>query len=237
MDELKTFTKVKTISSREVAEMMEVTHFNLIQKIEKINEVLLNSNFNSVDYWYESSYKDSTGRTLKEYQVTKKGCEMLAHKSTGDKGIIFTARYIDRFNEMEKYMDSYLIEDRIERAKRWIEEQQERELLIAANEEMKPKAEFYDAVVDSKDAIEIGQVAKVIGTIGRNKLFQFLRNNDILMKNNEPYQKYIDCGWFRVIEQKYTKPDGTIMIRTKTLVYQKGVNAIRKMIGGNYGRC
>ena len=237
MDELKTFTKVKTISSREVAEMMEVTHFNLIQKIEKINEVLLNSNFNSVDYWYESSYEDSTGRTLKEYQVTKKGCEMLAHKSTGDKGIIFTARYIDRFNEMEKYMDSYLIEDRIERAKRWIEEQQERELLIAANEEMKPKAEFYDAVVDSKDAIEIGQVAKVIGTIGRNKLFQFLRNNDILMKNNEPYQKYIDCGWFRVIEQKYTKPDGTIMIRTKTLVYQKGVNAIRKMIGGNYGRC
>ena len=157
---------------------------------------------------------------------------MLAHKSTGDKGIIFTARYIDRFNEMEKYMDSYLIEDRIERAKRWIEEQQERELLIAANEEMKPKAEFYDAVVDSKDAIEIGQVAKVIGTIGRNKLFQFLRNNDILMKNNEPYQKYIDCGWFRVIEQKYTKPDGTIMINTKTLVYQKGVNAIVKMLGG-----
>ena len=96
---------------------------------------------------------------------------------------------------------------------------------------MKPKAEFFDAVVDSKDAIEIGQVAKILGTIGRNKLCYFLRNKGILMKNNEPYQKYIDCGWFRVIEQKYTKPDGTIMIRTKTLVYQKGVNAIRKMIG------
>ena len=233
MDELKTFTKVKTISSREVAEMMEVTHWNLLRKIDKINEVLLKSNLISVYYWYESSYIDSTGRTCKEYQVTKKGCEMLAHKSTGDKGIIFTARFIDRFEEMEKYIkDSYLIADPIERAKRWIEEQQEKELLIAENEKMKPKAEFFDAVVDSKDAIEIGQVAKVIGTIGRNKLFQFLRNNDILMKNNEPYQKYIDCGWFRVIEQKYTKPDGTIMINTKTLVYQKGVNAIVKMLGG-----
>lgn len=66
--------------------------------------------------------------------------------------------------------------------------------------------------------------------IGRNRLFQFLRDNDILMNNNQPYQQYIDRGYFRVIEQKYTKPDGTTHINIKTLVYQRGLDYIRKLL-------
>ena len=99
-------------------------------------------------------------------------------------------------------------------------------------ETMKPKAEFFDAVTSSRDAIEIGKVAKVLGFkgYGRNNLFEFLRTREILMWNNQPYQKYIDCGYFRVIEQKYTKPDGETVITFKTLVYQKGVNYIRKLL-------
>lgn len=50
------------------------------------------------------------------------------------------------------------------------------------------------------------------------------------MSNNIPYQKYIDSGYFRVIEQKYTKPDGTVCINIKTLVYQKGLDFIRKLL-------
>ena len=95
--------EVKTISSREVTEMMGITrHADLIKKIDKINEILLNEKIRLADYWLESTYKDVTGRTLKEYQVTKKGCEMLAHKSTGDKGIIFTHKYMERFEQMER---------------------------------------------------------------------------------------------------------------------------------------
>lgn len=94
-----------------------------------------------------------------------------------------------------------------------------------------PKAEFYDEVVDSKDAIDMQAVAKVINMgIGRNKLFEFLRNNKVLMQNNQPYQYYIDLGWFRVIESKYTKPSGDICINLKTVVFQKGVDGIRKLI-------
>lgn len=96
--------------------------------------------------------------------------------------------------------------------------------------EMKPKAEFFDAVADSKDAIEIGQVAKLIGSIGRNRLFELLRDKKVLMNNNQPYQKYIDTGYFRVVEQKFTKPNGDTCINIKTLVYQKGVDYIRKLI-------
>lgn len=98
-------------------------------------------------------------------------------------------------------------------------------------EDMRPKADFFDAVADSKTAISMNEVSKVLGIkgLGRNNLFEFLRDNAILDRWNVPYQKYIDCGWFRVIEQKYTK-NGEEHISIKTLVYQKGVDAIRRKI-------
>ena len=98
-------------------------------------------------------------------------------------------------------------------------------------EQMKPKAEFFDAVADSRTAISMNEVSKVLGIkgYGRNNLFEFLRNNGILDRWNVPYQRYIDCGWFRVIEQKYTRQVEPC-VTMKTLVYQKGVDAIRKKI-------
>jgi len=78
---------------------------------------------------------------------------------------------------------------------------------------MKPKAEFFDAVSDSTDAIDIGSSAKVLNMgIGRNSLFELLRSEGVLMANNQPYQSYIDRVFFRTIEQKYTKPDGSTHI-------------------------
>ena len=98
-------------------------------------------------------------------------------------------------------------------------------------EEMKPKAEFFDAVADSRTAISMNEVAKVLNIkgYGRNNLFEFLRENKVLDRWNVPYQKYVDNGWFRVIEQHYQK-NGEPIVTTKTLVYQKGVDGIRKMI-------
>ena len=105
------------------------------------------------------------------------------------------------------------------------------ERLMIENEEMKPKAEFFDAVTDSKDAIPMADVAKVLDMgIGRNKLFIFLRNNGVLQADNRPYQRYIDNGWFRTIEQKYDKGYGETGINIKTLVFQKGVDGIRKLL-------
>lgn len=98
-------------------------------------------------------------------------------------------------------------------------------------EEMKPKADFFDAVADSKTAISMNEVAKVLNIkgYGRNNLFEFLRNSKVLDRWNVPYQRYVDNGWFRVIEQHYQK-NGEPIVTTKTLVYQKGVDGIRKMI-------
>lgn len=98
-------------------------------------------------------------------------------------------------------------------------------------QEMKPKAEFFDTVSESKTAISMNEVAKVLNVkgYGRNNLFEFLRENKILDRWNVPYQRYVDNGWFRVIEQHYQK-NGEPVVTTKTLVYQKGVDGIRKMI-------
>ena len=109
--------------------------------------------------------------------------------------------------------------------------EEEKERLSLENEEMKPKAEFYDDVTGSSDTIEIGEVAKVLNCgIGRNKLFDFLRKEKVLMKNNIPKQHFVDEGYFRVIETKYTKLNGDVSINLKTVVYQKGVDYIRKLL-------
>ena len=118
------------------------------------------------------------------------------------------------------------------------DEQEKRKLAEEENvkkqqiiEEQRPKVEFFDAVADSKTAISMNEVAKVINIkgYGRNKLFEFLRNEKVLDGFNVPYQRYVDCGWFRVIEQKYMR-NGEPQVSTKTLVYQKGVDAIRKKL-------
>ena len=110
-----------------------------------------------------------------------------------------------------------------------IEAQKVIELQTALIANMAPKAEFYDAVTGSSDAVDIGSAAKVLNLgIGRTKLFQFLRDEKILQRNNQPYQQFIDAGHFRVIESSYNKPDGSTHISLKTVVYQKGIDFIRK---------
>lgn len=114
---------------------------------------------------------------------------------------------------------------------------EEAERLQIENERMKPKEEFFDAVTDSSDAIDMKDTANALHMgIGRNKLFEFLRNQKILTQNNRPYQQYIDRGYFRVIEQKYDKPYGEAGVNIKTVVYQSGVDFIRrKLIEAGYG--
>ena len=52
-------------------------------------------------YFIESTYKvEGNNKTYKCYECTKLGCDMLANKMTGEKGILFTAKYVERFNEM-----------------------------------------------------------------------------------------------------------------------------------------
>ena len=112
---------------------------------------------------------------------------------------------------------------------------EEKERLALAVAELEPKGAFFDAVTDSKAAIEMAALAKVLGFpgIGRTKLFARLRERKILRKDNSLYQGFIDRGYFRVIEQKWTTPDGETRISLKTLAFQKGLDFIRQMLAAD----
>ena len=93
------------IDSREVAEIIDKRHDNLLRDIAGYIKTLIKSthlNFEVSRFFLESSYFDSTGRTLPCYLISKIGCEMVANKLTGEKGVLFTAAYVTKFNEMEQ---------------------------------------------------------------------------------------------------------------------------------------
>ena len=94
-------TKILTLDSREVAEMVGKRHSDLIRDIETYLQYLENAKLRSDDFFMENSYKAGTGKNYKKFDCTKKGCEFIAHKLTGQKGTVFTATYINRFHEME----------------------------------------------------------------------------------------------------------------------------------------
>lgn len=91
----------QTLDSREVAGMVRKDHSKLLRDIRTYIEHLTEAKIGFSDFFKDSEYKDCTGRTLPCYRITKKGCEFIAHKLTGSKGTEFTARYINRFHEME----------------------------------------------------------------------------------------------------------------------------------------
>lgn len=100
--ELINTSAIETIDSREVAEMIEVRHDNLVKKIRNYQQILDSSKLRSQDFFVPSTYINSQNKEQPCYLLTKKGCEMVANKLTGEKGVIFTAKYVNRFAEMEQ---------------------------------------------------------------------------------------------------------------------------------------
>ena len=223
MDELiTTYHDQLVTTSRDIAEAFGKEHKNVLRDIDSLKKDVLNFE----QMFFEAATEDTYGRAQRTFYVNRDGFSLLAMGFTGSNALQWKLKYIDAFNLMEKELNTP--EKIMARALKVAEE-----TLADRNkkiEEMKPKADFYDSVADSKTAIQIGDVAKMLGIkgIGRNNLFQLLRDKKILDRNNVPYQQYVDCGYFRVIEQKYTVA-GEVRINIKTLVYQKGIDWIRRI--------
>ena len=93
---------------------MEISHRDVLNKLQGTTDkkgyvkqvgiipTLSKANFLLADYFIESTYLDAQTKPRKCYLVTKLGCDFLANKFTGEKGILFTAKYVKRFNEMEQ---------------------------------------------------------------------------------------------------------------------------------------
>lgn len=228
----------QTISSLEVAEMVEKQHKNLLRDITKYNEELNQLKIEPVEFFRASTYRDGKGEIRPCFDITKKGCEFIAHKLTGIKGTEFTAKYIDRFHTMEQIIADHIPQGKellalavLEAQKTINDLQASNTALIEDNERMKPKEIFSDAVTASKDSILVGDLAKILKQrgfdIGQNRLFQKLRNNGYLISRrgpswNMPTQRSMEMGLFEIEERTITNPDGTVKIRKTTKVTGKG---------------
>lgn len=221
----------QTLTSMEVAEMIGKEHHKLMRDIRTYIEQLGESKVGFTDFFTESEYLSSQNKKLPCYLITKKGCEFVSHKLTGTKGTEFTAKYINRFHDMEK-----VIQDRVPAGKEFfalavLEAQKIIEDQSQRIEEMAPKALFADAVAGSSTSILIGDLAKLLKqngvNIGQNRLFEWMRNNGYLYqskadKQNRAYQRHIEQGLFEIKETVISTPDKEPKIRFTIKVTGKG---------------
>lgn len=95
------------VDSREVALMIGRDHSNLMRDIRGYIQIFENSNLNFLNFFIPSFYKvEGNNKTYDCFHLTRKGCDMVANKMTGEKGVLFTAEYVTKFDEMEKHLAS-----------------------------------------------------------------------------------------------------------------------------------
>lgn len=212
MNELIT-SKAQYLDSREVAEMVEKSHDKLLRDIRTYITQLSLSNIGESDFFIKSTYKNGRGKEYPCYLITKKGCEFIANKLTGQKGTAFTARYVNRFHEMEDVLaeqqpnniiaklDSYMIENPIERAKRWIEEYEEKLALEEKIKEDKPKVEYFDSIVEARLLTNFRDTAKELH-LSQTQFTGWLLDKKFIYRDSRgtllPYEPYRANGWFQV---------------------------------------
>lgn len=166
-----------TLDSREVAVMLEKEHNHLLRDISVYAKYLTETKIGLSDFFQESTYKDITGRTLKKYQITKKGCEFLAHKQTGRKGSSFTASYINRFHEMEAQLSKKLLQQTL------IEEAYKPTLKYWKGVPVLTKLDV--AMILKVDASSIQNYIRRPWFMTENVDFYFLRGNDLFEYRRE----------------------------------------------------
>lgn len=249
-----------TINSREVAEMTGVGHKELLKKIRKYVSILGESNFAPSDFFVESTYVNSQNKVQPCYEVTKKGCEMVANKMTGEKGVLFTAAYVDRFNKMEREiaLQQFNLPTTYKEALlALVAAEEEKELLIAENNKKQelliaqaPKIDLYNDFVNKENIYSINEIAKclAIKDLGRNKLYKWLRWNKVLIGDSyEAYQKHVNAGYivhrvipydipkYKTINGKKTLVETKVGQETKAFFTAKGLEWLyKKLIKGGY---
>jgi len=232
------------VSSRQIAENFEKRHDSILRDIDNLLESLpkiVDTLFIPTTYIHEQNKQ-----TYREYLMTRDGFSLLVMGFTGQKALEWKLKYIDAFNRMEKMLvnqaPSYQIADPIERAKAWIQEQEEKKALEGSIEALKPKALFADSVATSKTCILIGDLAKLIQQnghqIGQNRLFEALRKNGYLIRvkgysYNMPTQKSMEQGLFEIKETVISHSDGHTTISKTPKVTGKGqIYFVNKFLKG-----
>lgn len=226
-----------TVSGRELYKFLEVTE----RYSNWFNRMLQYGFVENVDYLGCKVFNTQARQELQEHILKISMAKEIAMLQRNEKGkqirqyfIEVEKRYNDPMYQMARslqYANNIIEQNRIEINKLELENKEQKEIII----EQKPKVEYYDKVTSSKKAISMSEVAKLLKfksktnkrPIGRNILFGILRGNNLLNKYNQPYQKYVNAGYFEV-KQSYNNYTGEPVYTT--LVTSKGIEYIIKLL-------
>lgn len=217
-----------TMSSREIAELVESRHDNVKVTIERLVA-------RGVIASPATQEKPTGGRPSLEYLVGKRDSYIIVAQLSPE----FTARLVDRWQELERGAAPAALNLRDPRqmaavAVQLLEVNQELQAHIAS---LAPKVAFFDKVADADGGQSVNEAAKVLG-IGERKLRDFMRRAGIFMQRAPlPTQANVDAGYFRVIERTFDDGKGFSKNYAKALVTGRGLQFLQRKLAeaGIYG--
>jgi phage antirepressor protein len=227
----------ETMTSLQIAEVTGMRHADVMRSIRNMEEAWTKTTQRNFPL---SEYKDSTGRSLPMYQLNKTECLYVATKFNDEA----RAKLVIRWEELERERAAggFQIPQNFSEALRLAAEQAERvEAQQKQIEAMKPKALFADAVATSDRSCLVAELAKILQqngvNIGQNRLFDWLRKNGYLCSKgeyyNQPTQRAMEMGLFKVNKTAINKPDGSVLVSCTTKVTGKGqVYFVHKFLTG-----
>lgn len=214
------------MSSREVAELTGKNHADVMRDIRTMQASLTKADLLSCVE--PDTY---VGADLREYPMYQMDKDTTICLLTGY-DVVARMKVVKRWQELETGAVPRSLPEALRAYALELESHQETKLQLQAAQ---PAIDFYNQVAVAEDAMPISEAAKLLG-VGPIKLFAFLREHKIFMDGsggqhrNMPYQKHIDAGHFTVIEQTWQTPDGATHVHVKPMVYQKGIDYIRKRL-------
>jgi len=177
-----------TMSSREIADLVESRHADVVRSIQKmISDGIIEG------YTPQAYTHPQNGQTYECYMLNKRDSYVVVARFSPE----FTARIVDRWQELEKQA----IPQTFAQALRLAAEQQEQieaqQLLI---EQQKPAVEFVERYVEAKSTKGLREVAKVLGA-KEKEFVSFLIQEGIMFRQGKallPYASLQHHGYFEV---------------------------------------
>lgn len=221
-------------TSLQIADVFEKRHDNILAKIDELPQ----DDFRALNF-KETERKAKFGaveRSERYYLVSKDGFTLLAMSFNGERFYKFKTAYINAFNVMQAELSKRYAVPRsfTEALQLALDQAKQIEALETQRLADLPKIVFAEAVEASATSALIGDFVKTLCdendvSVGRNRIFKWLRDEKYLMADNMPYQRWLDAGYFEVIPQIIVTPKGN-KERFTTKITAKGQVALSAKI-------
>ncbi|MEK4789338.1 Rha family transcriptional regulator [Bacillus sp. FSL K6-2971] len=195
-----------------ISRVFEKRHDSVLRDIEVQIEKLKQADETefSLHNFVESTYENEQKRKYRKFNLTEDAFTLVVMSYTTPAAMKMKIRFINEFKKMKNYIQemnapSYMIDDPVSRAKRWIAEQEEKQQLQRTLQIQEPLVNFAESCMASEKSLLVREVAKLASkqgiVIGERKLFQQLREWKLIFsQKNEPYQEYVNRGYFEIAQ-------------------------------------